>query len=172
MATLQKIKPCLWFDTQAEEAANLYTSIFKNAKIINITRYGEAGHEIHGKPAGSVLTVEFEIEGQRFTALNGGPQFKFTEAVSLEVACETQAEIDYFWDKLISDGGEPGPCGWLKDKFGLSWQIVPTRLGELLASPDPEKTDRVMNAFLLMQKFDIAALERAYAGEEPANVTT
>ncbi len=165
MATLQKITPCLWFDTEAEEAATLYTSLFKNSKIINITHYSEAGYEIHGKPAGSVLTVEFEMEGQRFTALNGGPQFKFTEAISLEVACANQEEIDYLWERL-TEGGEPGPCGWLKDKFGLSWQIVPTRLGEMLASPDSAKTERVMTAFLAMQKFDIAALERAYVGEE------
>lgn len=164
MVTVQKITPCLWFDTEAEAAATFYTSLFEDSRILHIQHYGEAGHEIHGKPAGSVMTVKFEIAGQPFTALNGGPHFKFTEAISLEVACATQEEIDYFWDKL-TEGGEPGPCGWLKDKFGLSWQIVPTILNEMLTSSDAARREQVMMAFLSMQKFDIATLERAYTGE-------
>ena len=164
MATIQKITPCLWFDTQAEEAASFYASVFKESRIVRVLRYGEAGHEIHRQRAGSVMTVEFELDGQRFTALNGGPHFSFSEAISLEVGCETQQEIDFFWDRL-TEGGEQGPCGWLKDKYGLSWQVVPTSLGEMLSDHDHEKTRRVMNAFLQMKKLDIAALERAYAGE-------
>ncbi len=163
-ANIQQISACLWFDTQAEEAANFYTAIFENSRIIRTLHYGEAGHAIHGKPAGSVLTVEFELNGQKFTALNGGPQFKFDEAISFEVACETQEEIDYFWEKL-SENGEEGPCGWLKDQFGLSWQVFPVALNEMLADPDPEKTQRVTDAFLQMKKLDLAALERVYAGE-------
>lgn len=164
MASLQKITPCLWFDTEAEEAANFYVSIFKNSRIVRVLRYGEAGHEIHGMPAGSVMTVEFELDDQRFTALNGGPHFKFNEALSLEVSCATQDEIDFFWSRL-TEGGEEGPCGWLKDKYGLSWQIVPIVLREMLSDPNPEKTERVTNAFLRMKKFDIELLQRAYAGE-------
>jgi predicted 3-demethylubiquinone-9 3-methyltransferase (glyoxalase superfamily) len=164
MATVQMITPCLWYDTQAEEAALFYTSIFENSRIVRILRYGEAGFETHHKPAGSVLTVEFELNGQRFTALNGGPEFKFDEAISLEITCATQQEIDYYWERLC-EGGEEGPCGWLKDKYGLSWQVTPTILGEMLSDPDYEKTQRVMNAFLQMKKFDIATLERVYAGE-------
>ena len=164
MTSIQMIAPCLWYDTQAEEAADFYTSIFDNSRILRILHYNEAGFEIHGKPAGSVLTVEFELNGQRFTALNGGPQFKFSEAISLEVTCETQQEIDYYWDKLV-EGGEEGPCGWLKDKFGLSWQITPAILGEMLCSEDKEKTHRVMDAFLHMKKLDIATIKKAYAGE-------
>lgn len=164
MAAIQKITPCLWFDTQAEEAANFYTSLFENSRIVHVSRYGEAGHEIHQKRAGSVMTVEFELDGQRFTALNGGPQFRFSEAISLEVGCATQEEVDFFWSRLTEDG-EEGPCGWLKDKYGLSWQIVPTALGEMLSGLDPEKIQRVTNAFLQMKKLDIAALRRAYAGE-------
>ncbi len=164
MAAIQKITPCLWFDTQAEEAAVFYTSIFKNSRIDRILYYSEAGHEIHGKPAGSVLTVEFELDGQRFTALNGGPQFKFTEAISLEVTCETQQEIDYFWEKL-GEGGEESACGWLKDRYGLSWQVTPAALGKMLTDPDPVKTERVTNAFLQMVKLDLAELERVYAGD-------
>jgi predicted 3-demethylubiquinone-9 3-methyltransferase (glyoxalase superfamily) len=164
MTTIQMITPCLWYDTQAEEAANFYVSIFENSRVIRTLRYGQAGHEIHGKPAGSVLTVEFELNGQRFTALNGGPQFKFNEAISLEVTCETQQEIDTYWDRLC-EGGEPGSCGWLKDKFGLSWQVTPAVLGEMLADPDEGKTERVMEAFLQMKKLDIAAIKRAYAGK-------
>ena len=164
MTSVQMIAPCLWFDTQAEEAANFYVSIFDNSRIIRILHYSEAGFEIHGKPAGSILTVEFELNGQRFTALNGGPQFKFSEAISLEVTCETQQEIDYYWDKLV-EGGEEGPCGWLKDKFGLSWQITPAMLSEMLSDEDKEKTHRVMDAFLQMKKLDIATIKKAYAGE-------
>lgn len=161
--TAQKIMPCLWFDTQAEEAAKFYVSVFKNAKIGKVSRYGKEGHEIHGKEAGSVMAVAFEIEGQKFVALNGGPHFKFNEAVSFQVHCESQEEVDYFWSKL-TEGGEEGPCGWLKDKYGLSWQVVPTVLPEMMTDPDPAKSERVMKAFLQMKKFDIAELKRAYAG--------
>jgi predicted 3-demethylubiquinone-9 3-methyltransferase (glyoxalase superfamily) len=161
--TAQKITACLWFDSQAEEAANAYMAIFKNSRILKISRYGKEGHEIHGMKAGSVMTVEFEIEGQRLVALNGGPHFKFNEAVSFQVHCETQEEIDYFWSGLTADG-EEGPCGWLKDRFGLSWQVVPKVLPDMLMDPDSEKSGRVTKAFLKMKKFDIAALERAYEG--------
>jgi len=157
------IMPCLWFDTQAEAAASHYVSIFPKSKLGKITRYGKEGKEIHGKPAGSVLTVEFEIEGVKFLALNGGPQFKFDEAVSFQVLCETQADIDYFWSKL-AEGGEEGPCGWLKDKFGLSWQVVPTVLPEMLQDPNAGRADRAMKAMLQMRKLDIAALQRAQNG--------
>jgi predicted 3-demethylubiquinone-9 3-methyltransferase (glyoxalase superfamily) len=157
------IMPCLWFDTHAEAAANHYVSIFPKSKLGKITRYGKEGKEIHGKPAGSVLTVEFEIEGVKFLALNGGPQFKFDEAVSFQVLCETQADIDYFWSKL-AEGGEEGPCGWLKDKFGLSWQVVPTVLPEMLQDPNAGRADRAMKAMLQMRKLDIAALQRARNG--------
>ena len=157
------IMPCLWFDTQAEAAADHYVSIFPKSKLGKITRYGKEGKEIHGKPAGSVLTVEFEIEGVKFLALNGGPQFKFDEAVSFQVLCETQADIDYFWSKL-AEGGEEGPCGWLKDKFGLSWQVVPTVLPEMLQDPNAGRADRAMKAMLQMRKLDIAALQRAQNG--------
>jgi predicted 3-demethylubiquinone-9 3-methyltransferase (glyoxalase superfamily) len=162
--TAQKITPCLWFDTQAEEAVNAYVAIFENSRILRISRYGKEGHEIHKKEAGSVMTVKFEIEGQRFVALNGGPQFKFNEAVSFQVHCETQEEIDYFWDKLTEEG-EEGPCGWLKDRYGLSWQIVPSVLPEMVMDPDSEKSQRVTKAFLQMKKFDIAELERVYQGQ-------
>jgi predicted 3-demethylubiquinone-9 3-methyltransferase (glyoxalase superfamily) len=158
---LQKITPNLWFDNQAEEAANFYVSIFKNSKINDITHYGEAAAEISGKPKGSVLTVTFQIEGQEFTALNGGPQFKFTEAISLLVNCETQQEVDELWEKL-SEGGEEGPCGWLKDKYGVSWQVDPRILDEMIRDPDPVKAERVMKAMLQMQKIDIASLQQAY----------
>jgi len=158
-----KITPCLWFDTEAEAAANHYVSIFKNSKIGKIGRYGKEGKEIHGKEAGSVMAVEFEIEGQRFVALNGGPQFKFDEAISFQIHCETQSEVDYFWSRL-TDGGKEVQCGWLKDRFGLSWQVVPRVLPELLGDPNPEKAGRVMNAMLKMKKFDIAALQQAAAG--------
>ena len=164
MTRLQMITPCLWFDTQAEEAAHFYISIFENSSVLRVLRYSEAGHEIHGKPADSVLTVEFELNGQRFTALNGGPQFKFNEAISLEITCETQPEIDYYWEKL-SAGGEEGPCGWLKDQFGLSWQVTPAVLSEMLRDEDEEKTQRVTEAFLKMKKLDIAAIQKAYEGE-------
>lgn len=162
---LQKIAPCLWFDSQAEEAANFYTSVFDNSRIVTITRYGEAGHEIHGQPAGRVLTVEFELDGQAFTALNGGPLFRFSEAISLQVFCQDQAEIDYFWEKL-SAGGDPNAqqCGWLKDRFGLSWQIVPAGLSEMLSSGEYEQSERVMTALLQMQKLNIAQLQLAYKG--------
>lgn len=158
-----KIQPCLWFDTEAEQAANHYCSIFKNSKIGSISRYGTEGKEIHGKDAGAVMTVEFEVEGQKFVALNGGPHFKFDEAISFQVFCETQAEVDYFWSKL-SEGGSEGPCGWVKDKFGLSWQVVPTPLIEMLQDKDAAKSQRTMKAMLQMKKIDIAALENAYAG--------
>ena len=154
---MQKITSFLWFDDQAEEAANLYVSIFKNSKIVNIARYGEAGPG----PAGTVMTVTFQLEGQEFIALNGGPQFKFTEAISFSVDCKTQEEVDELWEKL-SAGGEEGPCGWLKDKYGLSWQINPTVLGEMLSDPDPEKSQRVMKAMLQMKKIDIEGLKQAY----------
>ena len=157
----QKITPCLWFDDQAEAAANLYISLFKDSRILNITRYGEAGPG----PKGSVVTVAFELSGQKFIALNGGPYFKFTEAVSFSIDCKTQEEVDWFWEKLISGGGEESQCGWLKDKFGLSWQVIPTVLGEMLSDPDPQKAKRATEAMLKMRKIDIAALERAYEGE-------
>jgi predicted 3-demethylubiquinone-9 3-methyltransferase (glyoxalase superfamily) len=158
----QKITPCLWFDTEAEPAANHYVSIFKNSKIVKIGRYGKEGKEVHGKAAGSVMAVEFEIEGQKFVGLNGGPQFKFTEAISFQITCDSQAEIDHFWSKL-TEGGKEVQCGWLKDKFGLSWQVVPRVLPELLGNSNAEKADRVMKAMLQMKKFDIAALQKAAA---------
>lgn len=160
---LQKITPCLWFDTQAEEAALFYCSIFGNSQILRISRYGEAGHEIHGMPAGSVLTVAFELDGQAFTALNGGPVFKFNEAISLQVNCDTQEELDHYWDRLSAGGDESAQqCGWLKDRYGVSWQIVPTVLPDMMADVDSRKTDRVMTALLKMKKLDIAGLKRAY----------
>lgn len=158
---MNKISPFLWFDTQAEEAANFYVSIFGGSRIVSTSRYGEAGPG----PQGSVMTVEFELEGQSFIALNGGPQFHFSEAVSFSVDCGTQAEVDAYWDRLTADGGEPGPCGWLKDKFGLSWQINPRILGEMLSDPDREKAKRVMEAMLRMTKIEIPALQRAYDGK-------
>jgi predicted 3-demethylubiquinone-9 3-methyltransferase (glyoxalase superfamily) len=164
MATIgAKITPCLWFDTEAEDAANFYISVFKNGRIKHVSRYGKAGKEVHGKEAGSVMVVAFEIDGQSFTALNGGPQFSFDEAVSFQVSCESQDEIDYFWSKL-SEGGKEGPCGWLKDKFGLSWQVVPSELPQLFSGGDGASVDRVMTAVMSMKKFDIAALRRAHAG--------
>lgn len=158
---MQKITTHLWFDNQAEEAARLYVSLFKNSKILNVTRYGESGAKVSGRQPGSVMTVTFQLEGQQFIALNGGPHFKFSEAISLLVNCETQAEVDELWEKL-SEGGEPGPCGWLKDRYGLSWQIVPTLLGEILQDKDPKKSENVMAALLQMKKLDIAGLKRAY----------
>jgi predicted 3-demethylubiquinone-9 3-methyltransferase (glyoxalase superfamily) len=155
---IPRITPFLWYDTQAEEAASFYVSVFKNSKVTRVTRYGDAGPGAKG----TAMTVEFELDGQPFIALNGGPQFTFTEAVSFSVACRTQAEVDEYWDKL-SAGGEPGPCGWLKDKYGVSWQINPTILGELLSDPDREKSKRVMQAMLKMKKIDIEALKRAAA---------
>ena len=156
MAKLQKITPNLWFDTEAEEAANFYTSIFPHSKVVRVMRYGEAGP----RPAGMVMTVTFQLEGQEFTALNGGPDFKFNEAISLLVNCETQEEVDEFWDKL-SAGGEKGPCGWLKDRFGVSWQIVPTILDEMLQDEDTDRANRVMKAMLQMTKIEIKGLENA-----------
>ena len=153
---MQKITPFLWFDNQAEEAAKFYTSIFPNSKIVTMARYGEAGPG----PKGGVMTVEFELDGQRMIALNGGPQFKFTEAISLSVDCKTQEEVDHYWTKL-SQGGQESMCGWLKDRYGLSWQVNPAVLGELLADPDSKKAKRVMEAMLKMKKIDIAALKRA-----------
>jgi predicted 3-demethylubiquinone-9 3-methyltransferase (glyoxalase superfamily) len=165
MPALRKITPCLWFDDQAEEAANFYVSIFPNSRIVNISRYGEAGHEIHGRPAGSVMTVIFELDGHQFTALNGGPLFKFNEAISFEVDCATQEDVDYFWDRL-TQGGDPRAqqCGWLKDRFGLSWQVVPSILNELVSDPQSPKSERAMAAMLGMKKLDIAELQRAYDG--------
>jgi predicted 3-demethylubiquinone-9 3-methyltransferase (glyoxalase superfamily) len=158
---MQKITPCLWFDSNAEEAAKFYTSIFKNSKIGKISRYGEAGYEIHRKPAGSVLTIEFELDGQAFTALNGGPMFKFNEAISFQVGCESQEEVDYYWERL-SEGGEKGQCGWLKDRYGVSWQIVPTAIGEMLQGKDARKSESVMKTLLQMKKLDIEKLKQAY----------
>jgi predicted 3-demethylubiquinone-9 3-methyltransferase (glyoxalase superfamily) len=158
------LTPCLWFDVEAEEATNFYCSVFPNAKITAVSRYPEAGQEIHKKPAGSVMVVAFEIAGQPFTALNGGPIFKFDEAVSFQIMCETQAEIDYYWTKLTKAGGQEGPCGWLKDKFGLSWQVVPASIPKMMSDPDASKSARVMNAFMTMKKLDIATLEKAFAG--------
>jgi predicted 3-demethylubiquinone-9 3-methyltransferase (glyoxalase superfamily) len=163
VTTMKNLVPCLWFDRSAEEAVNFYTSIFKNSKIGNISRYTEAGHEIHGMPPGTVLTIDFELDGRAFTALNGGPMFKFTEAVSFQVHCDSQDEVDYYWSKLSQGGDESAQqCGWLKDKFGLSWQIVPTLLIELVRDKDPQKSGRVMNAILQMKKIDIATLRKAY----------
>ncbi len=160
---LQKIIPNLWFDTEAEEAAAFYTSIFEKSRIVNVTRYTEAGP----REAGTVMTVEFELEGQRFVGINGGPKFKFDEAVSFQIDCETQQDVDYYWERL-STGGEEGPCGWLKDKYGLSWQVVPSGMEELFTDPDPERTKRAMQAMLKMSKLDIAALRKA-ADEVPAS---
>jgi predicted 3-demethylubiquinone-9 3-methyltransferase (glyoxalase superfamily) len=165
MSSLQKITPCLWFDNQAEEAAEFYTSIFRNSRIVSISRYGEAGREVHGKLPGTVMTVAFELDGQTFTALNGGPVFQFNEAISFQVYCETQEEVDYYWEKLSADGDEQAQqCGWLKDKYGASWQVVPTILIEMLSDSDAAKSGRAMQAMLQMKKIDIAALKRAYAG--------
>lgn len=165
MAATQKIAPCLWFDKQAEEAARYYTSIFKDSKILKTSHYGKEGYEVHKMPEGTVLTVEFLIEGQKFVALNGGPVFQFNEAVSLMVNCKNQQEIDYYWEKL-SKGGDPKSqqCGWLKDKFGVSWQVVPEKLSEMMQDSDKEKTERVMKALLSMKKLDIHTLEEAYEG--------
>lgn len=163
MPTMQRITSNLWFDTQAEEAAKYYVSIFKNSKLGRVSRYGKEGFEIHGRPEGSVMTVEFTLEGQTFLALNGGPHFSFNEAISFIVNCETQNEIDYYWAKL-SEGGDPKAqqCGWLKDKFGLSWQVVPTFIDDMIADPDTRKSGAVMNALLQMKKIDIEKLKEAY----------
>jgi predicted 3-demethylubiquinone-9 3-methyltransferase (glyoxalase superfamily) len=164
MAIVQKITPCLWFDTQAEEAVKFYVSIFRNSELGAITRYGKEGFEVHKMPEGTVLTVSFKLEGQEFTALNGGPIFKFTEAISLIVHCESQAEVDYYWGKLTA-GGDPKAqqCGWLKDKYGLSWQVVPVALFEMMKDKDAKKSGNVMNAMLQMKKLDLAGLQKAYA---------
>jgi predicted 3-demethylubiquinone-9 3-methyltransferase (glyoxalase superfamily) len=162
---MQKITPFLWFDDQAEDAANFYTSVFKNSKIGRIFRNTEAAAEKTGHPVGSVLTIEFEIEGQKFVALNGGPLFKFNESVSFVINCETQEEVDYFWEKLTANGGEESACGWLKDRFGLSWQVTPTVLIDMLHDSDQEKSERVMQAMLQMKKIDIKTLKDAYEQE-------
>ncbi len=156
---MPKTTPCLWFDTQGEDAAKFYTSVFPNSRVTDVTRYGEAGP----RPAGMALTVEFELDGQAYTALNGGPEFTFSEAISFQIDCKDQGEVDHYWTKL-SEGGEEGPCGWLKDKFGLSWQVVPRALPELLGDPDQEKAQRVMAAMMGMKKIDVAGLQRAYDG--------
>jgi len=166
MPSVRAITPCLWFDDQAEEAAKFYTGIFKNSRIGKISRYGEAGREITHKAPGSVMMVDFELDGQPFNALNGGPDFKFNEAVSFVIPCKDQKEIDSYWDKL-SQGGDPKAqqCGWLKDRYGLSWQVVPAVLEDMVADPNTERVDRVMEVLLKMKKIDLATLERAYAGE-------
>ena len=164
MPLIQKITPCLWFDDQAEQAAKFYTEVFKNSRIKKISRYGKEGYEIHHRPEGSVMTVEFELDGQTFTALNGGPIFKLNEAISFQVDCATQEEVDYYWEKLSEGGDEKAQqCGWLKDKYGLSWQIVPRVLVEMLNDPDAKKSQRVMGALLKMKKIEIETLKRAYA---------
>jgi predicted 3-demethylubiquinone-9 3-methyltransferase (glyoxalase superfamily) len=163
MAIVQKITPFLWFDNQAEDAAKFYVSIFNNSALVAVNRYGKEGFEVHGRPEGSVMTVSFRLEGQEFTALNGGPHFKFTEAISFVVKCETQSEVDHYWEKLGEGGDERAQrCGWLKDKYGVSWQIVPTALFELMGGTDARGSQRVMQAMLQMKKLDVAALRRAY----------
>ncbi len=159
---MPKITPWLWFDTEAEDAAKLYTSIFKNSRITDVSRYGSGGP----RPEGTVMTVSFELDGREFVGLNGGPEFTFDEAISFMVECASQAEVDDYWDKLTADGGEESQCGWLKDRFGVSWQIVPTRLNELLGDPEPDRAQRAMRAMLQMRKIDIAALERAADGKD------
>jgi predicted 3-demethylubiquinone-9 3-methyltransferase (glyoxalase superfamily) len=161
----QQISNCLWYDSEAKEAAVFYTGIFKNSRLGDITYYSKEGFDIHGKTEKTVMTVEFELNGQQFMGLNGGPQFKFNEAMSLMVNCNTQEEIDYYWHQLTKDGGEESSCGWLKDKFGVSWQVHPVQLSEMLKDTDPAKVQRVTKAFLHMKKFDIAALEKAFRGE-------
>ena len=165
MLVSQRIAPCLWFDNQAEEAARFYTSIFPNSRILHTSYYGKAGYEIHRRPEGSVMTVAFELDGQPFTALNGGPLFKFNEAISFEISCDAQEEVDAYWQKLGA-GGDPRAqqCGWLKDQYGVSWQVVPRVVTEMILDPDREKSGRAMEAMLKMKKLDIAALERAYTG--------
>jgi predicted 3-demethylubiquinone-9 3-methyltransferase (glyoxalase superfamily) len=165
IANMKKITPCLWFDDKAEEAAKFYTSIFEDSKIGDVTYYGKEGYKIHGREEGSVLTVEFEIEDQKFVALNGGPVFKFNEAISFQIHCKTQEEVDYYWQKLSEEGDEKAQkCGWLKDKYGVSWQIVPTVLIQMLKDKDTEKSERVMKAMLQMHKLDINTLKQAYEG--------
>ena len=169
MSNIQIVTPCLWFDHQAEEAALFYTSIFHNSRIVHISRYGEAGHEIHGKPAGTVMAVAFELSGQAFTALNGGPAFKFNEAISFQVSCDTQDEVDHYWNKLSQGGDETAQqCGWLKDKYGVSWQIIPHVLLEMLSDPDIEKSQRVTTAMLQMKQLNIDALKQAYGNSTVA----
>ena len=166
MQISQKITPCLWFDDQTEEAVEFYTSIFRNSRIVKTTRYREAGYDVHGKPAGTVMAVAFELDGQAFTALNGGPIFKFNEAISFQVNCETQEEVDYFWAKLTEGGDEKAQqCGWLKDKYGVSWQIVPAVLLEMIDDSNSEKSQRAMKAMLQMKKIDIDTLKQAYDGQ-------
>lgn len=162
---MQKIVPFLWFDDKAEEAANYYVSIFGNSKIVSVTRYSDAGAEVSGRPGGSVMTVAFELEGQEFVALNGGPQFSFSPAVSFVVNCKSQNELDELWEKLTA-GGEEQQCGWLRDKYGVTWQIVPTVIGELMSDPDPARSQRVVQALMQMTKIDIGALKEAYTGRE------
>lgn len=163
MATMQKLTPNLWFDSDAEEAVNYYTSIFKQSKIGRIARFGKAGFEQHKRPEGSVMTIEFELDGQEFLALNGGPHFKFNEAISFIVNCDTQEEVDYFWEKLGA-GGDPNAqmCGWLKDKFGLSWQVVPVQINDMMVDPDRSKVEKAMEAMFTMKKLDLATLEKAF----------
>src|SRR3954447_10184011 len=161
LMTTDGFTTCLWFDGQAEEAAHYYVSVFKNSSIGRVTHYAEGGMQ----PVGTVLTAEFTANGHRFVALNGGPEFKFTEAISFQIFCADQEEIDYYWTKLTEGGGEPGPCGWLKDRYGLSWQVVPDRLIDMISDADQEKAARTTKAFMAMSKFDIAALDKAYAGE-------
>jgi predicted 3-demethylubiquinone-9 3-methyltransferase (glyoxalase superfamily) len=165
MPSIKNLVPCLWFDTEAEEAARFYTGIFDNSRITDISRYGKEGHEIHGREPGSVMVVVFELDGHPFTALNGGPLFRFNESVSFQVMCETQQEVDWFWDRL-REGGDPKAqqCGWLKDRFGLSWQVIPARAIELIRDPGSAKAQRATKALLKMKKLDLAALERAYDG--------
>jgi predicted 3-demethylubiquinone-9 3-methyltransferase (glyoxalase superfamily) len=158
-----RITPCLWFDSQAEEAARFYAGLFRNSRILEMTHYTEAGHESHGRPAGSVMTVLFELDGQQLVALNGGPHFRFSEAISLQILCQNQEEVDHFWRRL-AEGGQEGECGWLKDRYGLSWQVVPRVLLGMLRTADVAARARATEAFLRMKKFDIAALERAFAG--------
>jgi predicted 3-demethylubiquinone-9 3-methyltransferase (glyoxalase superfamily) len=166
MQNSQRITPCLWFDSQAEDAANFYVGIFKNSRIVSIARYGEAGQEIHGKKPGSVMTVEFELNGQTFTALNGGPVFKFNEAISFQIHCQSQEEVDHYWTKLSAGGdAQAQQCGWLKDKFGVSWQVVPDALIQMMKDPDPAKSERTMTAMLQMKKLDIGKLRAAYEGK-------
>ena len=165
MPSIHQIVPCLWFDGQAEDAATFYVYVFERSRIKRVSRYTEVGREVHGQKPGSVMVVDFELEGQPFTALNGGPQFKFNEAISLQVMCETQSEVDRYWEKLTAGGDEKAQqCGWLKDKFGVSWQIVPAILSELLVDSDPARAGRTMNAMLKMKKLDIATLKKAHAG--------
>lgn len=165
MSRIQTVTPCLWFDDQAEEAARFYASVFPNSTIGRIARYGEAGREVHGKEPGSVMTVEFQLDGQSFISLNGGPAFRFNEAISFMVECETETEMDHYWGKLSEGGDEAAQqCGWLKDRFGLSWQVVPRGLSDLIDGPDPRKSGRAMQAMLRMKKIDIDAVKRAYDG--------